>query len=109
MVRKLAIAAGLAFVLAWSGQAMAISKCNAGVDKAAGKKASCRCGALSKAQKKGGLPDFSKCGPKFSAACAKAQTAGDCSPKQGTACGTQETNIDAAADSICSPSGAFLN
>jgi hypothetical protein len=109
MVRKLVIAAGLACVLAWSGPASAGSKCNAGVDKAAGKKASCHCSVLSKVQAKGGSPDFSKCDSKFTTACGKAQGAADCTGHFGTACATQETNIDTAVSSICSPSGAFLN
>jgi hypothetical protein len=110
MVRKLAIVAGLAVMLAGTGVAQA-SKCDSGLSKAIGKKVSCRCSAYSKAQKSGGSPDFSKCGPKFDKACQKAIAAGDCSVFTGSTCPGKEADADAAGDSLCnaSPSGAFLN
>jgi hypothetical protein len=96
-------------MLAGIGTAQAVSKCDSALSKAAGKEVGCRCSAYSKADKKGGSPDFSKC-TKFAAACAKAQTAGDCSVFAATNCGSKQTQADNAAAAVCngSPSGAFL-
>src|SRR5262249_14991027 len=80
MVRKLPIVGGLAIVLG-SSPVQAVSKCDAGVSKAIGKFVSCLCGAYSKSQKKGTVPDFGKCNDKFNGAtgaCQKAQSKGDC-------------------------------
>ncbi len=108
MMRKLAIVAGLAAALAWSGAALA-SKCDSGVAKAVGKEVGCRCGAYSKGFKKNLPPDFSKC-TKFPAACAKAQGAGDCTTKFAASCASQQATADSGATTSCggSPSGAFL-
>ena len=114
MVRKLAIVAGLGFVLVAGGVALAAgpSKCDSGITKAAGKKVSCKAGVYSKAQAKNTTPDptkLAKCESKFGAACSKAQGRGDCMVQTGT-CAAKEAAADAcAAQMAASPSGAFLN
>ena|SRR6266850_857415 len=113
MVRKLAIVAGLGFVLVAGGVASAQNKCDGGVTKAAGKKVSCKCGVYAKAQAKGGTSDpakLQKCTDKFTAACAKAKGAGACSVQSHT-CAQKEVDADADVISLCtmSPGGAFLN
>jgi hypothetical protein len=109
MVRKLAIVAGLAVMLAGVGPAQA-NKCDPALSKAIGKKVSCVCSAYSKVQKKGGSLDTSKCTSKFSTACSKAKGAGDCSIFAASTCGGKETAADNDAAALCngSPSGAFL-
>ena len=105
-----AIVIGTALALLVGATAFAAgSKCDQGVVKAVGKKASCECGANAKASKKGGAPDYSKCTSKFSGSCSKAQSAGDCA-QQGGPCATKETAVDTfvAANCGASPSGAFL-
>jgi hypothetical protein len=108
MVRKLAIVAGLAVMLA--GVANAQSKCDSAISKAIGKKVSCECGAYSKVQKKGGSPDFSKCTSKFSAACTKAKGGTDCTIFAASTCAGKEAAADTDSANLCnhSPSGAFL-
>ena len=113
MVRKLAIVVGLGVVLVAGAVAQAASKCDAGVEKAAGKKVSCKCGVVSKAAAKG-LPEdpakLQKCTDKFTASCAKAKSAGDCQV-QVKSCASKEAAADADVTSLCrqSPGGAFLN
>ena len=113
MVRKLAIVVGLGVVLVAGAVAQAASKCDAGVEKAAGKKVSCKCGVYAKAQAKNLTPDpakLQKCTDKFTASCAKAKSAGDCSV-QVKSCASKEADADADVQSLCreSASGAFLN
>ena len=112
MVRKLAIVAGLGVVLVTGGVASALpSKCDSGVTKAAGKKASCKAGVYAKAQAKDTAPDpakLAKCEAKFAASCSKAKSRGDCIVQVKT-CAQKEAQADACAAAMAaSPSGAFL-
>src|SRR5690242_8932184 len=97
MVSRLKIgaaAAALAYLAASPGAALA-GKCSSGETKAAGKKASCKAGVLSKAAAKNLAPDAGKlaaCDTKFSAGFTKAQSAGGC-PSSETA-GQMETTVD---------------
>jgi hypothetical protein len=108
-MRRLLVAVAVIFMMASAGSALAQSKCDAGLAKAKGKKASCECGAIAKSIKKGGSPDFSKCTTKFASACGKAQGAGDCSV-QTKSCADNETEVDTFVTAHCagSPSGSFL-
>lgn len=108
-MRRLSIAVALLFMVGAAGTALAQSKCDAGLAKAKGKKAGCECGAVAKGIKKNLPPDFSKCTTKFSSACAKAQSAADCSV-QTKSCAANEAEVDSFVTDHCvgSPSGAFL-
>ena len=108
-MRRLFVAVAVLFMMASAGSALAQSKCDAGLAKAKGKKVACECGAVAKAIKKGGSPDFSKCTAKFSSACSKAQGAADCSV-QTKSCATNESEADTFVTQHCvgSPSGSFL-
>src|SRR5215468_11676789 len=94
-MRAIVIGAALAFLV--GGTAFAAgSKCDQGVVKAVGKKASCECSANAKASKKGAAPDYSKCMSKFASSCSKAQSANDCVQQGGVAnCGTKEAAVTA--------------
>jgi len=111
-IQVLAAGAVVAFTLGTAGVASA-SKCDAGITKAAGKKVSCKAGVVAKAQQKNTSPDatkLAKCEAKFSKACTKAQSAGDCSA-QTESCAATEAQADACVTTIstsASPSGAFL-
>jgi hypothetical protein len=113
-MRFLVIGAVMAFAVANAGVALAQSKCDAGVTKAAGKKAACKAGVIAKAQQKGTTPDaakLAKCAAKFDKACnkAKGNTKSPCSA-QTQACSAIEAEVDACVASISgSPSAAFLN
>ena len=93
------------------GTALAQSKCDSGVTKAAGKKVACKASVISKAQKKGTSPDsakLAKCEDKFNKACTKAKGAGDCSV-QPQSCTAIEAEADTCVATLSgSPSGAFL-
>ncbi|HLK11093.1 MAG TPA: hypothetical protein VKW76_06915 [Candidatus Binatia bacterium] len=110
LVVGIALVSGLVAAAAWAVP----SKCDFGVSKAIGKKVSCECGVIAVGQKKGLPPDgakLSKCEDKFTAACGKAKTAGDCSVQTRT-CAALGDQADSAIDALClneSPSGAFLN
>jgi hypothetical protein len=108
-MRRLSIAVAMLFMVGAAGTALAQSKCDAGLAKAKGKKAGCECGAVAKAIKKATTPDVSKCITKFSSACSKAQSAGDCSV-QTKSCTDNEGEVDTFVAEHCvgSPSGAFL-
>src|SRR5438034_4168134 len=96
----------LAFLAAAPGVALAASKCDAGITKAAGKKEGCLCGVYAKSQAKNLTPDpakIQKCKDKFSASCAKAQSAADC-VFQTASCASKETDVDNDAGSLCNPS-----
>src|SRR5207244_4004599 len=90
------------------------SKCDAGITKAEGKKASCKAGVIAKGQAKNTAPDgtkLTKCEEKFNKACLKAQSAGDCNVQSSAAgaCAAAETEVDNCVASFsASPSGAFL-
>ena len=106
MLRQLALAAGLGVVLVASGSALAASKCDSGVTKAAGKKEGCLCGVYAKAQAKGLTPDptkIQKCKDKFSASCTKAQSAADCG-FQTESCTNKETDVENEVAGTCNPS-----
>jgi hypothetical protein len=111
-MRLLVIGAAVAFAVANGGVALAQSKCDAGITKAAGKKVACKAGVVAKGQQKGIAPNAAKltqCETKFNKACTKAQTKGDCSAQTQSCAGT-EADVDACIVSISgSPSGAFLN
>src|SRR5437762_1786638 len=95
-----------AFLAAAPGVALAASKCDAGVTKAAGKKEGCLCGVNAKSQAKNLTPDpakSQKCKDKFSASCTKAQSAADC-VFQTASCTSKETDVDNDAGSLCNPS-----
>jgi len=102
----------LAFAVASGGVALAQSKCDSGVTKAAGKKCACKAGIVAKAQGKGTTPDgtkLAKCEAKFLKACNKAKDKNDCVVQTGT-CESVEAKVDACVDDIkMSPSGAFLD
>jgi len=110
-MRAAVVAAVLSLMV--GGTALAQSKCDSGVTKAAGKKVACKASVISKAQKKGTSPDpakLTKCEDKFTKACNKAKSAGDCSA-QLQSCTAIETEADtcvATLSSGSSPSGAFL-
>jgi hypothetical protein len=114
-MRKLVIGAAV-LSLAMSGNVFAAftaSKCDSGITKAEGKKASCKAGVVSNAQKKGTDPDpakLTKCEAKFDKSCQKAAGAGDCVVQSATGCTAAEAEVDACvAQFSASPSGAFLN
>jgi hypothetical protein len=103
------VAVALPASSAWA----AVSKCDAGVTKAAGKKASCKAGVYSKAQAKDepvDLGKLTKCEDKFDAACAKAQAAGDC-VVQTQPCAAVEEQVDVCVadtiDNSCGIVGGF--
>ena len=109
-MRAAVVAAVLSLMV--GGTALAQSKCDSGVTKAAGKKVACKASVISKAQKKGTTPDsakLAKCEDKFNKACTKAKNAGDCST-QTQSCTAIEGEVDScvATISAASPSGAFL-
>jgi hypothetical protein len=113
-MRFVAIGAMVAFAVASSGMALAQSKCDSGLTKAAGKKVACKAGVVAKAQGKGTAPDsakLAKCEAKFTKACTKALAKGDCSAQGGSpSCATIEAEVDSCvADIDSSPSGAFLD
>jgi hypothetical protein len=113
-MRFIAIGAMLAFAVASGGVALAQSKCDSAITKAAGKKAACKAGVNAKAQQKGGSPDpakLAKCSAKFDKACTKAKgnTKSPCSA-QSQSCAAIEAEVDSCVTTIsASPSGAFLN
>src|SRR5437870_2128052 len=95
-----------AFLAATAGAALAASKCDAGITKAAGKKEGCLCGVYAKSQAKNLPADtakIQKCKDKFAASCAKAQSAADCVFQTET-CTNKETDVDNEAGSLCNPS-----
>src|SRR5262245_47002494 len=102
------------FIGAGSTAFAAASKCDAGITKAEGKKVACRAGVIAKAQSTGGVPGsakLQKCTDKFTKACAKAQTKGDCIAQSSTVagCNAAETEADNCATSASSsPSAAFV-
>ena len=102
------------FIGAGSTAFAAASKCDAGITKAEGKKASCKAGVIAKAQSTGTTPDplkLQKCTDKFTKACAKAQTKGDCQVQGSTvaACNAAEAEVDNCVTQFsASPSAAFL-
>jgi hypothetical protein len=110
-MRAAVVAAVLALMV--GGSALAQSKCDSGVTKAAGKKVACKASVISKAQKKGTTPDsakLAKCEDKFTKACTKAKSAADCSA-QPQSCAAIEAEADTCVTTISSgssPSGAFL-
>ena len=111
-MRTIAISAMLISVLAAAPVfAAGPSKCDSGVTKAAGKKVSCKAGVNANAQKKGTTPDsvkLQKCTDKFTKACSKAKSAGDCMA-QTQPCSAVELEADSCVSTIsASPSGAFL-
>jgi len=107
-MRRLLMAVAVLFVMGAAGAALAQSKCDAGIDKAAAKKVGCICKGISKGSTLGDA--ITTCTPKFSAKCAKAKTKNDCAVQTGS-CGNKETEADNCAASLClaSPSGAFLD
>jgi len=111
-MRLVAIGAMLTFAVATGGMALAQSKCDSGMTKAAGKKAACKAGVVAKGQSKGTAPDsakLAKCETKYNKACTKAQAKGYCSAQTQT-CAQVEAEVDACVTDISgSPSGAFLN
>src|SRR6266576_1143189 len=95
---KLAVVAigCFAFLAAAPGVALAASKCDAGLTKAAGKKVSCLCVVYAKSYAKDITADpakLQKCTDKFTAKCTKATSAADCSVQTQTC-----PQIEAAAD-----------
>jgi hypothetical protein len=102
----------VAFAVATGGTALAQSKCDAGLTKAAGKKVACKAGVVAKAQGKGATPDgakLSKCEAKYQKACGKAQQKGDCTA-QTQSCAQIEAEVDACVGDLQgSASGAFLD
>ena len=109
-MRAAVIAAVLSLMV--GGTALAQSKCDSGVTKAAGKKVACKASAIAKAQKKGMATDpakLSKCEDKFTKACNKAKSAADC-VAQTQSCTAVEDEVDSCVTTIsaASPSGAFL-
>ena len=90
------------------------SKCDAGITKAEGKKASCKATTVAKSQMTGQPVDtakLQKCTDKFTKACAKAQTKADCVAQSSTAagCTAAEAEVDSCvAQFSASPSAAFL-
>src|SRR5262245_48574364 len=109
-MRAAVIAAVLSLMV--GGNALAQSKCDSGVTKAAGKKVACKASVISKAQKKGTSADpakLMKCEDKFTKACNKAKNAADCTAQTQT-CTAIEGEVDScvATISAASPSGAFL-
>jgi hypothetical protein len=111
-MRAMVMAAVLSLMV--GGSALAQSKCDSGVTKAAGKKAACKAGVNAKAQKKGTTPDAGKlvkCQDKFDKACNKAKNAGDCVTQLQT-CSAVEAEVDTCVATLIaggSPSGAFLD
>ena len=80
-MRTSLVAGFLALSLAGGGVALAQSKCDQGISKAAGKKVKCKMYVIAKGQAKGTPPDavkLAKCEDKFEKACLKAQAKGDC-------------------------------
>jgi len=112
---RLAAAAVSAFaLLAVTGSpAFATNKCASAKIKAAGKKAACKLSLRGKNASSGDPIDpakETKCEDKFTKACNKAKSAGDCSA-QLQSCTAIETEADtcvATLSSGSSPSGAFL-
>ena len=102
------------FIGAGSTAFAAASKCDGGITKAEGKKIACRAGVIAKAQSTGTTPDsakLQKCTDKFTKACAKAQTKGDCIVQSSSpaGCAAAETEADnCAVSASSSPSAAFL-
>ena len=110
-MRTSIVAGFLALSLAGGGVALAQSKCDSGVSKAAGKKVKCKMYVIAKGQAKGTPPDafkLAKCEEKFDKACLKAQARGDCA-SQTQPCAAIEAEADACVLILDeSPSGAFL-
>ena len=102
------------FIGAGSTAFAAVSKCDAGITKAEGKKASCRAGVVAKSQATGTAPDtakLQKCTDKFTKACSKAQTKGDCIAQSSSpaGCAAAESEVDSCVTQFsASPSAAFL-
>lgn len=111
-MRLVAIGAMLAFAVATGGTALAQSKCDSGITKAAGKKVACKASVVAKGQAKGTAPDsikLGKCEAKYTKACNKAQGKGDCSG-QTQSCAAVEAEVDSCVTDISSSaSGAFLD
>jgi len=110
-MRGIVISALLATALVAGPALAAGSKCDSAITKAAVKKVSCKAGVNSSAQKKGTTPDstkLQKCTDKFTKACSKAKSAGDCMVQTQT-CAQIEAEADSCVGTISSsPSGAFL-
>jgi hypothetical protein len=102
----------LAVAVATGGTALAQSKCDSGLTKAAGKKVACKAGVIAKAQGKGTTPDgakLAKCEAKYLKACNKAVAKADCSG-QTQNCAQIEAEVDACVGDLSgSASGAFLD
>jgi len=103
------------FIGAGSMAFAAVSKCDGGITKAEGKKAACKAGVIAKAQSTGTAPDplkLQKCTDKFTKACQKAQTKGDCivqSSNPADCTGADEAEVDSCVTQFsASPSAAFL-
>src|SRR5437870_8984782 len=87
------------FIGAGSSAFAAVSRCDAGITKAEGKKAQCKSKVIAKAQATGAAVDttkLQKCTDKFTKACAKAQTKGDCIAQSSTVagCTAAEAEVD---------------
>ena len=113
-MRAIVIGAALALFVGGNAFAAGPSKCDSGITKAEGKKASCKAKVYAKAQALGGAPDaakLAKCTDKFTSACTKAQAKGDCMVQSSnpSACAAAEAEVDNCALSFThSPSPAFL-
>jgi hypothetical protein len=111
-MRSIVTAMVFVFALAVGSEALAQSKCDASITKAAGKKVACKTGVHAKAQKKGTAPDqakLDKCSAKFDQACQKAKSKGGCSAQPQT-CAAIESEADDCVDALIgSPNGAFLD
>ena len=106
-----AIAAVFAFAVTTGGMALAQSKCDAKITKAAGKNCACKTSVIAKAQRNGAAPDamqLNKCRAKFDRECAKAMSNyADCDIH--FFCGFVSAKVDACVAHLsASPSGAFL-
>jgi len=110
-MRTSIVAGFLALSLAGGGVALAQSKCDQGVSKAAGKKVKCKMDVVAKGQLKGLPPDpvkLTKCEEKFDKACQKAKSKADCAA-QTQPCAAIELEADTCVLILDgSPSGAFL-
>jgi hypothetical protein len=101
-MRTLSIGVAAVVAVGAGNVAFAQSRCDSTITKAAGKKAACKAGVISKAQKSGGAPDATRlanCEAKFAKACGNGRAAGDCVVQSGSCAGIEAT-VDACVTTL---------
>ena len=107
-MRTSLVAGFLALSLAGGGIALAQSKCDQGVSKAAGKKVKCKMDVIAKGQVTPDAVKLAKCEEKFDKACLKAKARPIAPLRRNRARPSSSRPTRASLILDGSPSGAFL-